>query len=237
MRHLILPALFVLALLSTPVRAEEPKPDDHVMFDLSVENWVTTKTARVSINVEAAVNSATAGSMRDDMMKAVANLTKGDWRLVSFNRNQDQTGLERWSASYETRLPETVLSGLGDAAKKASKAGMQLSIGEIDFSPTLDEIEAVRSDLRTQIYKKAADQLTALNGTMPGRNYRISVIEFGGDVPMPMYGLKRTMAPMAMNAAAASIPVQDAEAAERSEKIRMTAHVTLAALPASAPAK
>jgi hypothetical protein len=213
--------------------AEEAKPDDRVAFDITAEDWVTTKTARVAVNVEAAVSSANAGSMRADMIKSVNGLASGEWRLTGFNRSQDQTGLERWSASFEARLPEASLGGLGDNAKKLSKAGLQLSVGDIDFSPTLDEIEAVRSSLRASLYKKAVEQLATLNSTIAGRNFRISGIDFNSNEmsPMPMRTAK-AQPMMAMASAADS-----GYTAERSEKIKQVAHVMLAALPAATEVK
>jgi hypothetical protein len=226
MRPLFLALLFVSLLFASAVRAEEaPKPDDRVAFDLAAEDWVTTKTARVTVNVEAAVSGAGAGSMRADMVKAVGGLASGDWRLTGFNRGQDQTGLERWSASFESRLPESALGGLNDGAKKSSRAGMQLSVGGIDFSPTLDEVEAARSTLRVRLYKEAAGQLAALNAALPGRGWRIAAIDFGNDEPIPpMPRLMKGQMAMAM-----ASPAPDA--GERSEKITLAAHVILAAAP------
>lgn len=245
MRRYALPVLLsVLLLAPVAVRADEaPKPDDHVVFDLAAEDWVTTKTARVTVNVEAAVSGAGAGTMRADMIKAVNGLAAGDWRLVSFNRNQDSTGLEHWSASFEARLPETSLSGLGDNTKKSSKAGMQLSLGDIDFSPTLDEVEAVRSNLRTQLYKKIADQLTALNGALPGRGYRVAEIDFGGEdgmvvaQPMMAPGSNMMGAPAPMPRMITSLASGEATSVERSEKITLSARVVMASLPPAADAK
>jgi hypothetical protein len=242
MRRFLLPAFLSVLMLAPAVHAEEmPKPDDRVVFDLAAEDWVTTKTARVTVNVEAAVSGANAGSARADMMKAVNGLAAGDWRLIGFNRSQDQTGLERWSASFEARLPEASLGGLNDSAKKLSKAGMQVSVGEIDFSPTLDETEVVRAALRAQLYKKAADQLAALNGVLSGRGYRVASIDFsGGPVAMPMPGMMagsgggRAMPMVAM--AAPSAPPESPEA-ERSEKVTLTARVVFAALPPVPDAK
>jgi hypothetical protein len=224
--------------LSSAARAQEsmmPKPDDYVVFDLSGEGWVTTKTARVTVTVEAAVSGTNAGTMRSDMMKAVNEVAKSDWRLVSFSRSQDQTGLERWSAAFEARLPENTLNGLGDNAKKQSKAGMQLSVGEIDFTPTSDEMEAARASVRAQLYKSANDQLAALNTTLVGRNYRIAAINFtgydGAMPPMPqvLRGPAPLMKAMAMSASNAETAAP--ASMERAEKVTLSARVTLAAFP------
>ncbi|NTU76777.1 MAG: hypothetical protein HGA90_03040, partial [Alphaproteobacteria bacterium] len=175
---LVLAALLLTAPVSA--RADEPKPDDRVVFDLSAEDWVTTQTARVTASVEAAVTAATTGTTRAAMTKAVNDLVKADWRLTSFNRSQDQTGMERWSANFEARVPENNLGGLNENAKKISKPGLQLSVQNIDFSPTLGETQAAMGVLRTQLYKSANEQLAALNAALPGRGYRIATIDFTG---------------------------------------------------------
>lgn len=233
MRFLILLVLF--SFLSVAVRADDMPMhrmgtmDDRVEFTLAAEDWVTTKTARADINVEAAVSGATAGNTRAEMMKALGELAKADWRLVSFNRNQDQTGLERWSATFEARLPENELSGLDENAKKLSKAGMQLSVATIDFSPTLEEMEAARGAVRAQIYKMANDQLAALNSALPGHNYRIALIDFTGMEGMPM--LKSQLALPGVMHTMAMAASESAPSLERSEKVTLTARVVLAATP------
>jgi hypothetical protein len=237
-------ALLIAALLvlGTSARAEDAKEhrhlDDSVIFDLAAEDWVTTKTAHVEADVEAAVSANGTATARGDMLKAVNDLAKGDWRLTSFARSQDQTGLERWSALFETRLPESELGGLSEQAKKLSKAGMQLSVVGIDFTPTLDEMETARSNLRGQIYKMANEQLTTLNGSLPGHSYRISLIDFTSDdqteaptpAPQVFHGFRA--AGMAVPAPPqASAETANAPSIERAEKITLTARVILAALP------
>jgi uncharacterized protein YggE len=231
-------ALVVLTLLSAPAARAQEAPnrqqDDRVIIDLSGEDWVTTKTARVTVNVEAAVSASNAGSTREEMYKAVNDLVKADWRLTEFNRSQDSTGLEHWSAGFEARVPENQLSGLGEMAKKVSKAGMQVSVGDIDFSPTLEEMETARAAVRAQIYKEANDQLTAVNAAIPGRNYRIALINFAGDdQPMPQpprsFITKTHMMAMGAPAAAPEAP------AERAEKVTLSARVVFAATPPEHP--
>ncbi|MFA5041482.1 MAG: hypothetical protein WC464_07610 [Bdellovibrionales bacterium] len=224
--------LLLLSLISPASAQDQQKPDDAVSFDLSAEDWVSTKSARVVLGVEAAVNSPNAGSVRAEMAKSINDAAKADWRLTSFNRIQDQTGMERWSVSFEARLPESALNGLRDSVKKASKAGMQITVNGIDFSPSHDEMEAARAALRARIYKEANEQLAALNSVLPGRNYRISQIAFETDIPAPIQMLhgsgKRMMNASVMSAPAA---VEMDQIQEVSQKLVVNAHITFAALP------
>jgi predicted secreted protein len=220
---------------------EQPRPEDIVSFSISTEGWVTTQSARVTMGVEAAVSAATAGTTRANMTKAVNDIVKADWRLVSFNREQDSTGLERWSATYEARIPENQLGGLGDKAKQTSKAGMQINVVDIDFSPTLEETQATISQLRVQIYKQVNDQLSALNNSIQGRNYRISNISFNnvGAYPSQPRAYMNKMRHTAQDMAVSSTPeiaVAGGGSMERSEKVTVTAHITYAATTPS-PAK
>lgn len=225
--------------VAMPALAEEAKPDDRVTLSLQAENWVTTSTARVVVQVDAAVAGSGAGSMREAMQKAVEGVVKAEWRLTGFSRGNDATGLERWNASYEARVPESALGGIHDTVKKASKAGMQLTVSEIAFDPTLAETEAAQAKLRTDIYKQANDQLTALNTAIPGRQYRIGAIDFmpqGIMPPMPvmmarpMMGRVATMAAGSSGMAEADMAVSAPEM-QRSQKIAVQAQVTFNALP------
>ncbi len=232
----LLSLLAICCLAAPTARAEEHlRPDDQVSFDLVTEDWVKTNTAHVVVNVEAAVNSANAGSTRIEMTQAVSEIApKADWRLTGFTHNQDQTGLDHWSAQFDARLPENQLNNLAANAKKSSKPGMQLTIQNIDFSPTMEELEAARASLRTKILKMADEQLATLNGALPGRNYRLSNINFFAEglvpmLPMARLGMKATTLP-----ATASATTDDASAAmERSEKLTQRAHVVCSAIAPS----
>lgn len=230
MKRTLAAALLLSAFLSAPALAAAPdKPDDSVTMSLSAENWVTTQSARIVFNVEAAVSEENAGAMRANMAKALDNVIKADWRLVNFSRSQDQTGLERWSAQYETRLPEGDLNNLAEKAKKNSRAGMQISVAEIEFTPTLEERQAAMSQIRTQLYKRAEEELEILNKSLAGRHYRIAAIDFadGGFMP-PMAKMARPM--MALARASGGAMESDAGLpSEKSEKINVTARVTFAA--------
>jgi len=225
--RLLLTSVLLLSLLSPALAQEIVKPDDTVSYQLSAEDWVTTKTAHVTLNVEAAVNTSDAGDMRADMTKAVNEAARGEWRVTSFNRSQDQTGMERWSVAYDARLPESDLNGLADAVKKASKSGMQITVSDIDFTPTLAETEAGRAALRARLLKEAQDQLASLNSTLPDRSYRIAHISFEneGVTPQPRPFVGHPMMAMAK----ASPPTDDPQ--EHAQKLTLNAHVIYAAVP------
>jgi hypothetical protein len=225
-------SLFLSAFTLVPAYAQEnPRPDDSIAYDISAEDWVTTKTAHVILDVEAAVNGTNEGAMRTDMAKAVNDAAKADWRLTSFTRANDQTGMERWSVNFDARLPESELNGLSDAVKKASKAGMQISVASVDFDPTLDEAEATRESVRAHIFKEAADQLAILNTALPGRNYRIAQISFDADAPMQPRIARH---PMMMLASAVPAPSSPDSMPDHAQKIALTAHVVFAAAPIAA---
>jgi hypothetical protein len=224
--RLILTSLLALS-FAAPALANDIKPDDTVSLELSAEDWVTTKTARVDLDVEAAVSAANEGTMRADMTKAVNDAAKGDWRLTNFTRSTDQTGMERWSVTFEARLPETALNGLTDAVKKASKAGMQLKVDTVDFTPTLEETEAAKAALRTRVMKDANDQLATLNTTLAGRQYRISDISFQAR-PYLLGGVRKPMAMMAM--ASGNNASDDSAPQEHAQKMVVEARVVYAAL-------
>lgn len=240
-------AFLLLAALVLPTFAfagEEPKPDDMIAVTLSSEGWVQAKAARVTVSVNAAVVGEKASSTRDNMIKAVGDLaSKTEWRLTSFNRNQDQTGIEQWYAVFEARLPESELGGIQAKAKAASKTGMQLAVQSVDFSPTLAEFEAVRAQIRKDLMAQATKELENVNAAYPDRKFRIAQISFGGagGIMQPQVMMMKGRMAM-MDAQVAAAPQMEGVTnsmggVETSQKIEMTANVTFAALAPVAPAK
>ncbi|MDX9689843.1 MAG: hypothetical protein EOM37_00970 [Proteobacteria bacterium] len=235
----LLALFFLVSPISTAMAENSYKPDDTVSIQLSAEDWVTTKSARVVVGVEAAVSEKTAGTMRADMTDAINKVVKADWRLVSFTRSQDNTGMERWSTIFEARVPEASLNGLNEQAKKQSKAGMQIQVVDIDFSPTLAETQDATNKLRTQIYKMATEQLGVLNQSVAGRSYRIGNIDFQGSggtfsaqnmarSTKMMRAQASTMMEMAVSSDAMSA---GGASMERAQKIVLTANIVYAAVP------
>jgi hypothetical protein len=211
---------------------QPPPVMDEVTLELSAEDWVVTETALVTVVADAAAADAQAGVARGDLLAAVSGLVpQAEWRIVSFDRFTDQAGLDRWQAVAQARLPETEVGGLGEKARELSRPGLQIRVRSIEFTPTLAEVEAVRARLRAEIYRRADEEIAALERSFGDRDFRIGAIRFqeSGMPPMPVQAMmSRGGVPEAMDKAAAA-PVSV------SEKLRVTAFVSLSALAPREP--
>lgn len=224
-------ALAILLAAAQPTRAQVVVPppviEDQVTLSLSVEDWVRTESAKVSLVVDAAGQGAEAATLRDELVKVARGIAdKADWRIVALDRQPDSAGLDRWRAVLEARLPEAQLANLADRAKKASRPGLQVQIGAVEFDPTLAELEAARGTLRANIYRQVNAELERLKQAFPDRAFRVGRVDFAEEVvtvPEPKYA--RTM--MA-EAAGAPMPVQ----AGVQDKLILTARVTLSSFAA-----
>ncbi len=232
-----LAAALLLASASVPLLAPAAQAElskaqyeqNSITLTLSAERWVESSTARVLVSINAAVEGAQAGRVRSDMLAALNGLAAKDtaWRFVEFNRSADASGLERWYALVEARLPETALGGLGDMAKKASKPGLQLDLAGIDFSPTLAEIETARAELRATIYAQAVAEQKRLAAAVPGPAWRIATLTFNPEYSEPP--APQMVKSMAMRAESAPQADFGGGAISVATRLNLTAIVVLAA--------
>ncbi len=227
MKQLLL-TLTVL-LFTLPAIAQDAKwHDDRIVLQLTAEDYVTASTARVIVNVVASLKGD-AAQTRKDILAAADKIAKGaNWRIINFNNSTDQAGLERWDAALEARLPEVQLSGLNNAAKAASRPGLQFTVGSSDLTPTLDELETGRAKLRETLLKKAQDELARLNKAA-GKTYRLADINFmGGAMPLPQpQYMAKTMRAAAPEMAMAADAAAGSGGFSTDNKIQMSATVVL----------
>ena len=168
-------------LLSSPAWADQ-NPElllNKVILQLRSEQWVTTKTALVNVNVNAAVNNQGIEKIQTDIMQKLSQLSsQGDWHIVSFDRQLDKSGLENVQIIAQARLAQTELSGLRDKAKNLSKPGTTFTIENIQFTPTEDEIRLANINLRNNIYQQAKTELDTINKLFTNQKYYLHQISF-----------------------------------------------------------
>ncbi len=152
--------------------------DDEVNFELSVEDWVETRTATVRLAADLAVESGRFDAARQDLVATLRGLDAGaEWRVVDFSKLGDDAGFERWSVVAEARVPEAVVGGLASKLREATRPGRALKIDAIDYTPTRAEREAVIERLRGEIYGRVGREIAALNAAFPDRRFRVRVID------------------------------------------------------------
>ncbi len=126
-----------------------------ITLTLSHEQWVMAETARVVVNVSSIGKEEEMAGIRLEVLKTLERLAQTEWHITSYQRSRDQTGLTRFNLVAEGRVPEKGLNNLYQRAEELSRAGLQLRVMEIDYSPTVEEMENAMAEARRRIYERA----------------------------------------------------------------------------------
>ena len=197
-----------------------------VNLQLYAEQWVTTKTALVTVGVNASVSGQGLEKIQANVLSKLNQISnKGEWHIVSFNRSLDQSGLERVQISAQARLASADLAGLRDRAKAISKPGETYTLDNVEFVPSSNELRDANTALRNDIYNQIKIELANLSKQYPEQKYYVHNINFLGEfspAPQPML-MKAAMVGSVANERVASLSVGD--------KLKLSATVVLAAAP------
>ncbi len=187
--------LLSLALFSVMVTATNSYAQDEsdstilnqVTLQLKAEQWLVTKTAQVTVAVDAALSDQGIEKIQNDVMQKLSQIAKSDWHIVSYNRQQDKSGLESVTIRAQARVAQSDLSGIRGNAKTISKAGETFTIDNVEFTPTEDETRTANAALRNDIYQQAKREMDVLNTIYPLQKYYLHQINFlQAPIVMPM---------------------------------------------------
>jgi hypothetical protein len=222
-------AIFTL-FSATPIWADvnwEPLLNK-VTLQLQTEQWVTTKTALVNVGVNAAVADQGIDKIQTDVIQKLNQLSsKGEWHVVSFNRQLDKSGLESIQITAQARLPQSELSNLRNKAKAISKPGITFTIDDVQFVPSDEEIKQANNAMRNRLYQQAKAEIDALNKIYPDQKYYLHQINFLM-MAFPMAADTMQTANYSMTKMAAAPGPQRTSAV--GNKVTMEATVVLAAM-------
>lgn len=228
----ILPTLllFFVTSATVPVWAFEINGDGSFLLNkvtarFSAEQYVATKTALVTIGINAGVNDAGLQSIQDDILKKLNDLSnKGEWHIISFDRSLDQSGLEKVQMQGQARLPTSALPNLRDKAKAMSKPGETFTLDNVEFTPSEQELRDANTALRGDIYQQAKDEIDRLNKVYPDQKFYVHDVSFiNVMMPMPMAMPMNAMVKMASNDNGNNLAVGN--------KLVLNATIVLAAIP------
>lgn len=205
---------------------------DTVTLELNAEQWVVTQSALVTVGVNASVTGGGLDKTQNTIMTKLNQFSnKGVWRIVSFNRSLNQSGLEQIQIAAQARLPSSDLAGLRDKVKAISKPGETYTLDNVEFVPSEIELRDANTNLRAVIYQQAKNELATLAKFYPDQRYYIHRIDFiNRSNPQPMNA-------MYMKAAMTSAASNISSSVSVGNKLVLAAIVVLAAAPTSDVAK
>ena len=197
-----------------------------VSFPLRAEKWVTTKTAAVYVGVNASVSDAGIEKIQGQILGQLQRLSnQGEWHIISYNRQEDKSGLESIQIRAEARLPQSELANLRSKAKSISKPGNTFTIDDVQFTPSDAEITESNVLLRGVIYQQAKTEIEALNKLYPEQKYYLHRVEFLS-TPMIM-----PMMAMSMKRGQAAEVSMSNSPLNVGNKMEMIANITVASMP------
>lgn len=170
-----------------------------VEFQLQKEQWVKTNTALVTISADVTLDKANSFiQTREQLLTKFATLAENiTWNITTFNTSQSDSGLEQMHVEAQARLAENTLGNLREKTKELSKPGLTLRLVSIDFSPSAEELETAKANLRSVIYTEAKQEITRINKIYPEQNYILHSITFQPTAPTPI--------PLALNVMASRV--------------------------------
>lgn len=151
---------------------------DTISMTVSEEQWVKTNTAKLSVSINASLNNKNIASFREKLMSNLTVIAKGEWHMSEFRRSQDSSGLQKLYAKASVRLKQNMLTNVYEKAKTVSKAGLQFRVDNIDFTPSLKEMNSARMQLREKIYHKMTAEIKQLNQIYPNQSFSLHRVVF-----------------------------------------------------------
>ncbi|MFT4059559.1 MAG: hypothetical protein QM652_08435 [Legionella sp.] len=205
MRQAVVKMLALMVVTSCAFAADVFPPPmvlDKIVFQVSAKQWVTTQSALLGVNINVTLSNADLVKARSDIMERLNKIAKGDWHLLQFDRSQDSSGLEKLYVHAQARVNQSALTDIYQNAKSVSMPGAKYEIADVDFKPSLEEIQAVYVQVREQLYQQINDELVRMNKAYSPQNYSVSNLVFvSGDNPPVQppraYQAKETMVMMA----------------------------------------
>ncbi|MFC7048871.1 hypothetical protein [Emcibacter nanhaiensis] len=159
--------------------AQEPVFQDSITLELATEEWLTTATAKVYLQIVAVFDQKQSGAVRQKVLAELAKVAPGtEWKFTGFNRREGSAGYEQWTINAESRIADTGIDGLRDKLKRASRTGFEVELQNVSYAPSEEEKQDHYRLLRRNIYQMAQKELANLNDLFPKRKYRITELTF-----------------------------------------------------------
>jgi len=153
-------------------------PMDNINLSFTVEDWINSNTAEVTMTVNASTEGQDGLDLRTEIKEALESLVDTEWRFIDISRNTGRSGLEEWNVMAQARVEEKDLNNLPSRAKELGRKGLQYRVGNVDFTPTKEQFEDLYRNLRSKINGLISEELTTLNTELPDRKWRVGAVNY-----------------------------------------------------------
>ncbi|MCF6808129.1 hypothetical protein L3V79_07240 [Thiotrichales bacterium 19S9-12] len=151
---------------------------DTINYQISSETNIESSKALVYVSVNASVSSNNLSSIQGQVKQDLNQLTKNSsWVVNDYNQNKSASGLINVSMTLKDRLSSEQLASLTDKLSSLDGNGKQYKITNIDYQPSLEQVEVAKNNLRLSMISDVTNQLKLLN-RQTGQKYRIHQINF-----------------------------------------------------------
>ncbi|MEM7827740.1 MAG: hypothetical protein QW561_00215 [Candidatus Aenigmatarchaeota archaeon] len=186
-REILLVSLIVTLVLSCLASlATAEVQQSEVVFELKQSGWVKAKTVKVTVNLTLLTKEENTAKLRKEALTALQDLLKTDWRITSYHRAQDSSGLLRINVVAEARVEEGIIGDIYRKARETSKPELQIIVADISYTPSPDEVQEAMGRLREQAYRRVVEEVKRLDA-VTGLKWRIWSIDFTSAKPVPVY--------------------------------------------------
>lgn len=206
---------------------DAPPPLSKVQLQFSDQQWVSTKTAKVVINVSAALESSGLLELQQKVDQDLHSLNDADWHVTSFSRSQDSSGLERAVLQAEARLPEGDVASLREKVEALSKPGQKFTVLSIDYSPSFAELNDAKDQLRMKLYKRALEEVKVLNKLYAPQEYSLYDFTMYNRAMPTMRKTVNAMANVMMDASQSGSTMEVSQQLEASANVVFASHFDL----------
>lgn len=207
--------LWMLSLIVTSCLANAADSRDFVLdkitYQVSAREWVSTQTALLNVSVNASLGNEDLVSARNKIMENLNKIAVGDWHLTQFDRSQDNSGLEKLYVQAQARVNQTNLTAVFKNAKSLSKPGAAYAVSSIEFQPSLEELQVVKSKLREKLYSQINEELAQINKMYTSQNYSVAKLIFvdGASIQPQAYLSREMLNTMVSSSAPAAVAVSN----------------------------
>jgi len=153
-------------------------PMDNVQLNFTVEDWISSDSAEVTVTINATTNGEAGGNLKDEIRDSLKDLVDVEWRFTNVHRSVSRSGMEEWLITAQARIGENDMNNINAQAKKLGRSGLKIRVQYVDYSPTKEQYEELYSQLRESIYEMVNGELTRLNSELSDREWRIAAVNF-----------------------------------------------------------